>query len=143
MNTLTVKIKRLNPNAVKPFYSKHGDAGLDLVAVDLVETAKHVTYYTGLAFEIPENNVGLLFARSSIRNYDLSLSNSVGVIDSGYRGEIQVTFNKTDSYNPIIYKIGDKVAQLVILPYTTISLVETGELSSSERGTGGFGSTGL
>ena len=144
MNRLTVKVKRLNTNAVKPIYSKVGDAGLDLVATEIIsESHEQITYGTGLAFEIPEGCVGLIFPRSSIRNYDLVLSNSVGVIDSGYRGEVLVTFNKTDVHVTQSYKVGEKVAQMVIIPYPTITLVETEDLSSTERGTGGFGSTGL
>jgi dUTP pyrophosphatase len=143
--SLTVKVKKLHPLAVKPIYSKSGDAGLDLVATEILQSnATQVTYGTGLAFEIPEGYVGLVFPRSSIRKYTLSLSNSVGVIDSGYRGEIQVTFNRTEVHyrNGNIYEIGDKVAQMIILPYPQIALVETDELSDSERGEGGFGSTG-
>lgn len=140
--SLTVKVKKLHPNAVKPIYSKVGDAGLDLVATTVISTTPaQITYGTGLAFEIPQGYVGLVFPRSSIRNYTLSLSNSVGVIDSGYRGEVQVTFNKINPYTKY-FEIGDKVAQMVILPYPQIALVETDELSDSDRGTGGFGSTG-
>ena len=144
MNTLTVKFKKLHPHAVKPLYAKVGDAGLDLVATTVIHHSyEQVTYGTGLAIEIPEGYMGLIFPRSSIRKYNLELSNSVGLIDSGYRGEIECTFNKTDLEVPKMYVIGDKIAQLVILPYLPISLVETEELSSTERGTGGFGSTGL
>lgn len=141
--SLTVKIKKLRPYAVKPIYSKVGDAGLDLVATTFVAVNEtHITYGTDLAFEIPEGYVGLIFPRSSIRNYTLSLSNSVGVIDSGYRGEVQVTFNKLSSNKPVYYNQGDKIAQMIILPYPQIALVEVAELSSTERGEGGFGSTG-
>lgn len=141
--SLTVKIKKIHPNAVKPIYSKAGDAGLDLVAATVIKaTPTQVTYGTGLAFEIPEGYVGLVFPRSSIRNYTLSLSNSVGVVDSGYRGEVQITFNRTQFDYTHQYQIGDKVAQIIILPYPQIALVEVTELSETERGIGGFGSTG-
>jgi len=145
---MIVKIKKLHPDTVIPVYAKPGDAGLDLVATEkLTETAKQVSYGTGLAVEIPEGYIGLVFPRSSVRKYELELSNSVGVIDSGYRGEIQLTFNKTivgDIYAPSanIYEKGDKIGQLIILPYPTINLVEVDELSETERGEGGFGSTG-
>ena len=139
---MIVKIKKLHPDTVIPVYAKPGDAGLDLVATEkLTETAKQVSYGTGLAVEIPEGYVGLVFPRSSVRKYELVLSNSVGVIDSGYRGEIQLTFNKALSY-AIKYEKGDKIGQLIILPYPTINLVEVDELSETERGEGGFGSTG-
>ena len=91
---MQVKIKKLSPEAVIPTYAKDGDAGIDLVATSMKFDGTQITYGTGLAMEIPEGFVGLVFPRSSIRKTDLSLSNSVGVIDSGYRGEIQATFNQ-------------------------------------------------
>ena len=139
---LKIKIKKLHKDAVIPSYSKDGDAGMDLTATEIInETHNIITYGTGLAFEIPKGYVGLVFPRSSIRKYELQLSNSVGVIDSGYRGEVQATFNKTH-YKLENYKVGDRVAQIMILPYPKIELVETNELSNSDRGSGGFGSTG-
>jgi dUTP pyrophosphatase len=93
--------------------------------------------------EIPKNYVGLIFPRSSVRNKDLILSNCVGVIDSGYRGEIQATFKKTDGLDSIKYNIGDRGAQIIILPYPQVNFKEVEELSDTERGSGGFGSTGL
>ena len=91
--------------------------------------------------EIPYGYVGLIFPRSSIRNKDLQLSNSVGVIDAGYRGELMVTFVKTNSREKI-YNVGDRGAQILILPYPQILMVEKEELSTSLRGFGGYGSTG-
>lgn len=140
---MQVKFKKLSHLATIPKYAKEGDAGLDLTATSIpTNTTFQVTYGTGLAVEIPYGYVGLLFPRSSIRKYELTLSNSVGVIDSGYRGEIQATFNKTNGLTSFQYKIGDKVCQLVILPYPSIEPIEADELSSTERGEGGFGSTG-
>lgn len=140
---MQVKIKKLHPDAVIPKYAKEDDAGMDLVATEIInETSDQVTYGTGLAMEIPEGFVGLVFPRSSIRKYDLSLSNSVGVIDSGYRGELQVTFKKTKQYTSATYNVGDRVAQIMIIPRPYINFVEAKELSSTERGDGGFGSTG-
>ena len=139
---MQVKFKKLHNNAVIPSYATAGDAGLDMVAVDLMDSIEQVVYMTGIAVEIPEGHVGLLFPRSSIRKYQLSLSNSVGVIDSGYRGEIQFTFNKTSGPASQKYKIGERIGQLVIIPYPIIEAVEVDELSDSERGEGGFGSTG-
>ena len=141
MNNMKVKIKKLKDNAVVPVYSKAGDAGLDLVATEIInKDVFQITYGTGLAMEIPEGFVGLVFPRSSIRNTDLSLSNSVGVIDSGYRGELQATFKKLEGHRN--YIVGDRGAQIIILPYPKIYMTEVPELSSSDRGTGGFGSTG-
>ena len=92
--------------------------------------------------EIPKGYVGLVFPRSSIRNQDLILSNCVGVIDSGYRGELQATFKKTNGLDSLKYKVGERGAQIVILPYPQIRMIESNELSNTERGEGGFGSTG-
>ena len=139
-----VKVKKLNPNAVIPSYSKVGDAGMDLTITSIIEnTSFSVSYGFGIAIEIPTNFVGLVFPRSSVRNQELILSNCVGVIDSGYRGEIQATFKKTNGLDSISYKVGDRGAQIIILPYPTIYMTEVPELNSTERGTGGFGSTGV
>ena len=143
---MKVKIKKLHPDAVKPKYAKESDAGMDLVATEIInETPSQITYGTGLAMEIPDGMVGLIFPRSSIRKTHLALSNSVGVIDSGYRGEIQATFNKQyklDSDLRENYKVGDRIAQIIIVPHPIVQFVEVDELSESSRGTGGFGSTG-
>lgn len=142
---MKVLFKKLVPEAVKPKFGKPGDAGADLVATSVDLSRKgQVVYGTGLAVEIPEGMVGLVFPRSSVRNYDLVLSNGVGVIDSGYRGEIMATFNlKTPSDIQEIYAEGDRIAQLVILPVPLIQYVEVDELSETERGKGGHGSTGV
>ena len=142
--TLTCKIKLTHPNAVLPKYSKIGDAGMDLHAttVEFNKEKNQVTYGTGITLEIPVGFVGLVYPRSSVRNTKLSLTNSVGVIDSGYRGEIMATFNYSNSKQTEMYKVGDRICQLMILPYPKIQWVEGGELSQSERGDDGFGSTG-
>ena len=138
-----VKVKKLVPEAVVPSYSKVGDAGMDLTITREIEnTTFSVSYGFGLAMEIPKGYVGLVFPRSSVRNTDLILSNCVGVIDSGYRGEIMATFKKTSGLDSIKYKVGERGAQIIILPYPTIYMTEVPELSDTERGTGGFGSTG-
>ena len=116
---------------------------MDLVATTIISNdMERVTYGLGIALEIPEGFVGLIFPRSSIRNMELVLSNSVGVVDAGYRGEIQATFNKRSGMNSKAYQVGDRVCQIVILPHPIVQLVEVDELSDSERGSGGFGSTG-
>ena len=142
---MKVKIKKLHSDAVIPTYAKRGDAGIDLVATSMKLDCTQITYGTGLAMEIPEGFVGLVFPRSSIRKTDLSLSNSVGVIDSGYRGEIQATFNQrslSSQSGSFLYGIGDRIMQIIIVPYPPIEFEEVTELNNTERGAGGFGSTG-
>ena len=142
---MQVRIKKLNENAVIPKYAKQSDAGLDLVATSMAFDGTQITYGTGLAIEIPNGFVGLVFPRSSIRKTDLSLSNSVGVIDSGYRGEIQATFNQkslSSKSGSFLYGVGDRIAQIMIIPHPPIEFEEVNELTNTERGEGGFGSTG-
>ncbi len=142
---MKVRIKKLNENAVIPSYAKSGDAGMDLVATSIIsETDTQITFGIGLALEIPKGFVGLIFPRSSVRKTRLMLSNCVGVVDSGYRGELQATFNKVNQ-NSIAendYKVGDRIAQIMIIPHPDIQFEEADELSDTERGEGGFGSTG-
>jgi dUTP pyrophosphatase len=140
-----VRIKKLNENAVIPSYAKSGDAGMDLVATSIIsETQTQITYGIGLAMEIPKGFVGLIFPRSSVRKTRLMLSNCVGVVDSGYRGELQATFNKVNQNSQAEndYKVGDRIAQIMIIPHPDIQFEEADELSDTERGDGGFGSTG-
>lgn len=170
---LKVKIKKLHKDAVVPTYSKIGDAGMDLTAVDYYfDIDGNVVYHTGLALEIPEGYVGFIFPRSSISKADLSLTNAVGVIDSGYRGEVTMKFKPTLNFvpnentaylsldkfdahegifipydervpiEPHIYKCGERIAQLIIMPYPKVEFEEVEELTQTERGNGGFGSTG-
>ena len=137
---MNIKIKKLHPNAIIPEYAKIGDAGLDLTAVDFEVAGLHITYKTGLAIAIPEGFVGLLFPRSSVYKTGQYLTNSVGVIDSGYRGEIMLKFSQNDS--PNMYKTGDRVGQLIIIPYPQVNFEEVEDLDTTDRGQGGFGSTG-
>jgi dUTP pyrophosphatase len=140
---MVLKFKKLNDTAIIPSYAKPGDAGLDLVATEVLEESmQQIKYGTGIAVEIPEGYVGLLFPRSSVSKTNLSLANSVGVIDSGYRGQIMCVFNKVN--NPMLssYNVGDKIAQLVIVACPQFIVKEVTELSGTERGEGGFGSTG-
>lgn len=137
----TLKVKKMHPNAVVPSYATPWSAGLDLTAVscypDLDDRVQ--VYRTGLAFEIPPGYVGLLFPRSSVSKYEMSLANSVGVIDSDYRGEVLLKFRLV---GPKMYKVGDRVGQLVVLPLPALRVQEEDELTSTVRGSGGFGSTG-
>lgn len=142
MSNIKLKIKKLHPDAVIPCYAKAGDAGMDLIAIseEWNKDNTMVTYDTGLSLEIPEGYVGLLFPRSSVSKTTLNLANSVGVIDSGYRGSLMLKFRYLEEGD--VYDIGDRVAQLVIMKLPFVEIIEVAELSSSERGEGGFGSTG-
>lgn len=144
---MELKVKRLVPAAVLPKKAHATDAGFDLVAVSrTVDEDGAVVYGTGLAVEIPEGHVGMLFPRSSVAKYDIILSNCVGIIDSGYRGEVMAKFKlmdpllKHDEYH--WYGIGDRIAQLIIVELPDVEIVESEELSDSDRGTGGYGSSG-
>lgn len=147
---MEVKIKKLNENAVVPKYAKVGDAGMDLVATSKeVDKYGNVVYGTGLAFEIPEGYVGLLFPRSSISKMDMNLTNSTGVLDSSYRGEVFLKFKHPIRFTavpvdhkPTTYNVGDRIGQIIILPYPQIEFKEVDKLSETDRGEGGFGSTG-
>lgn len=173
---MLVRIKKLVAEAVTPRYAKPGDAGMDLTATSVHFDAEgNIVYGTGLAFEIPRGYVGLLFPRSSNAKQDLVLSNSVGVLDSGYRGEVFFKFkpsaffadddyskpgeigkvsdtfdytllphgfNQDSEYGFQAYEVGDRIGQILILPYPRIEFRETQELSPTERGDGGYGSSG-
>tara|TARA_R110000796_G_scaffold58413_4_gene134849 strand:+ start:7073 stop:7525 length:453 start_codon:yes stop_codon:yes gene_type:complete len=144
---IKIKIKKLVSEALIPTYSTEGDAAMDLTAVSkIVDTFGNRVYGTGLALEIPKGYVGLIFPRSSVSKYNLGLTNCVGVIDSGYRGEIMCKFKRlsenTFHNNTNDYDVGDRVAQIMIIPIPEISFIEDTDLSASERGEGGYGSTG-
>jgi dUTP pyrophosphatase len=144
---MRVKIEKLHPKAIKPAYAKDGDAGMDLTATSVnTDDYGNIVYGTGIAIEIPRGYVGLIFPRSSNSKTDLYLTNHVGVVDSGYRGEIMFKFRKVDSskndLESKIYQIGDRIGQLIIIPYPTIEFEETQELSETTRGIEGFGSSG-
>lgn len=167
MSNVRVRMKKLDPKAVIPSYAKPGDAGMDLTSTSrtIVSSYKedYIEYGTGLAVEIPEGFVGLVFPRSSVSKKELYLANAVGVIDSGYRGEIKLRFKPelfhdgptkeeedvvhydlhdgTETYLNV-YAVGDKVGQLIIMPYPTVLVEEVEEISETDRGAGGFGSTG-
>jgi len=168
---MEVKIKKLREDAQIPKYADNGCAGMDIVATSMDITDDYIEYGTGLAFEVPPGYVMLIFPRSSNSNKDLILSNSVGVLDSSYRGELRFRFKRhyrcyemNDDFFSFerritdrigwhhadesewiatrIYEVGDRIGQIIILPYPQISFKEVAELSETERGTGGFGSTG-
>jgi len=147
---MQVFIKKLTENAVIPKYAKANDAGMDMWAtssqlyndgdVDFIE------YGTGLAFEIPEGYFGMCVPRSSASLKNLILSNHVGILDSGYRGELKFRYKVLDRSKPFLignlYKVGERIGQIIILPYPKIEFIEAAELAESERGANGYGSTG-
>lgn len=185
---MKVKFKKLTPNAVIPTKAHPTDAGFDLVATRRVfDEYGSVTYNTGIAVEIPKGYVGLIFPRSSAYKQDLIVANCVGVIDSGYRGEITAKFRPTllftdkngighndtdylgtttedlstqevtfhgrsvdypdvpencEPFPPRCYEVGDRIMQMIIIPYPEVEYEEVEELSPSDRGTNGYGSTG-
>lgn len=141
---LEIKFKKLVESAKIPTKAHPSDAGADLTAVsrEWNEEYRCWVYGTGIATEISEGYVGLLFPRSSIRKYTLAQCNCIGVIDSHFRGEIMLSYKPTNDDIQKIYEIGDKIAQLIILPYPEVSYTEVEELSETDRGINGHGSTG-
>ena len=148
---MIVRCKKLYEDAVIPSYAHATtDAGMDLTAQSVAYDAdkKCWEYGTGLAMEIPQGYVGLIFPRSSVYKTRLTMSNCVGVIDSGYRGEIMLHFYEPEQPEDALYARvqpyakGDRIGQIIIMPYPAIELVEADELSDSDRGTNGHGSTG-
>lgn len=142
---MEIKVKKLVPEAVLPTYAYDGDACMDLTSIGVSEVEEdgvvYVVHRFGLSFEIPLNHVMLIFPRSSISSTNLILSNSVGVVDSGYRGEVSARFKYTKDRSPHVYKVGDRVAQFLVLPYPKIELKEVKQLSDTTRSGGGFGSS--
>ena len=141
---MNIKFKKLNEKAVIPSKAHEYDAALDLTATskEVRDQWGYIEYGTGLAMEIPHFCVGLIFPRSSISKTSNHLRNSVGVIDSGYRGEIKLRFSIDNSEN-IEYDLYNKIVQLMIIELPNLSISEVNALEPSERGGGGFGSTGI
>lgn len=157
---MKVKFKKLSDDAILPSYAKPGDAGLDITATSdgvVIHNKEndpswyYIEYKTGLAVELPDNHVGLMLPRSSISKSALFLANSVAVVDSKFRGECCFRFKidagavdqaTKDRVQAEVYKKGDRIGQMLILPYPTIEPEWAEELSETERGQGGFGSTG-
>lgn len=141
MNTL--KVKKLHPDARLPVYGTDGAACFDLAALSPAEIWEARIIRTGLSFEIPEGHVMLIFSRSGhgFKN-DVRLANCVGVIDADYRGEVMVKLTN-DSTTHFRVNAGDRIAQAIVIPFPRMAFEEVEELSSTERGEGGFGSTGV
>ena len=145
---MELKIKKLSDKAIMPIRAHKSDAGLDLTTTSITSEINEcgqfiLVYHSDIAVEIPDGYVGLLFPRSSIAKKSIQFTNAVGVIDSGYRGEIMAKVRNTSGDSiPAVYKVGEKFAQLVIVPYVSdITISEVSELQESDRGTGGYGSS--
>jgi dUTP pyrophosphatase len=140
-----VRVRRLDPGLPLPSYARPGDAGLDLFSAEDVslKPGERTAIPTGLAVEIPDGHAGFVHARSgrALRE-GLALVNAPGLIDSGYRGEIKVIVVNLDPADVVHVERGDKIAQLVVQPVVSVELEEVDDLEASERGAGGFGSTG-
>jgi dUTP pyrophosphatase len=141
---IDVAVRRLRDDAVVPSQAYEGDAGLDLVACEDVrlEPGERGVVATGIAVEIPEGYAGFVQPRSGLAaRHGIGVVNSPGLIDSGYRGEIQVVLLNTDRRDGFEVRAGMRIAQLVIAPVASVRLVEVDELAASERGARGFGSS--
>ena len=139
---IDVKIRKVHPDAVIPFRAHATDAGMDVTAISMEMTEDYVEYDTGLQFQLPEGYAMLIFPRSSNSKKDLLLCNSVGILDAGYTGNLKLRFKfTTEGYTEKIYNPGDKVGQIMIIPYPEINFIETEVFNETERGDGGFGST--
>lgn len=145
---IQVKYKKLVPEAFTPYRATDHAAGFDLTAIQSERSNGKVVYRTGLAFEIPPGYYGQFCPRSSIRDKFLMLTNGVGVIDADYRGEVTATFRLLEGCGSFfettdqIYQPGERIGQLIILPLPEVDLMEAHELTPTERGEGGHGSTG-
>jgi dUTP pyrophosphatase len=142
---IQLSIQRLREDAVVPERAYDGDAGLDLAACDRVELGpgERAVVGTGVAVAIPEGYAGFVQPRSGLADrHGISIVNSPGLIDSGYRGEIKVILLNTDPSTPFVVDRGMRIAQLVVLPVPELEVVETDELPETERGVRGYGSSG-
>lgn len=166
---IDVKIRKVHPDAVLPKRAHPTDAGMDVTAVSIEYTPQYIEYDTGLQFQLPEGYVMLIFPRSSNSKKDLVLANAVGVLDSSYRGNLKLRFKRQyrvidisdpeesftyDIFYPEqtmgkpaiecteLYDVGERIGQIIIMPYPEINFIETNNLDETDRGESGFGSTG-
>lgn len=143
---MSLRVVRLDERAILPTRAHPGDAGLDLYALDATELGpgERASVRTGIAVEIPAGQAGLVLPRSGLAARDgIALVNAPGLIDSGYRGELRVLLLNTDRQRTFSVAVGDRIAQLVLVEVHTPVPIEVDELDRSERGEGGFGSSGL
>jgi dUTP pyrophosphatase len=142
---VTLRVRRVHPAARVPARAHDGDAGYDLHAIDALVLApgERARVRTGIAVEIPDGHAGLVLPRSGLAaRHGVALVNAPGLIDAGYRGELEVLLLNTDRAERVAIAAGDRIAQLVLVALATVELVEVDELGASARGAGGFGSTG-
>ena len=143
---IDLPVARLRDDAILPTQAYEGDAGLDLVACERLELApgERGVVGTGVAVAVPDGWAGLVVPRSGLAaKHGLTLVNSPGLIDAGYRGELKVIMLNTDQKEPFVVEPGMRIAQLVLVEAAAVRLLEVDELSESQRGTGGLGSSGL
>ena len=142
---MTLRVRRLHPDAELPTRAHPEDAGLDLRALDAVtlEPGERAQVATGIAVELPPGHAGWIVPRSGLAHrHGIALVNAPGLIDPGYRGEVKVLLLNTDRETPAELAAGDRIAQLVVSPIATPSVIDTDALDGSARGEGGFGSSG-
>lgn len=141
---MEIRFKKLSETAVAPFQGSKFAAGFDLTVDELEFSNNQIKYNSNIAVEIPEGYVGLLFPRSSVYKHHILLTNSVGVIDSDYRGPIKAVFQREEAirYKISGYRVGERFAQLIIVKNPSVKYIESDTLSETERGDKGYGSTG-
>ena len=142
---MTLAFRRLAPQARIPTRARDGDAGYDLHAVEPAKLApgERASVGTGIAIGLPDGVAGLVLPRSGLAaRHGITVVNAPGLIDPGYRGELRVVLLNTDGREPFAVEPGDRIAQLVLVPFETPELVEVDTLEESARGVHGFGSTG-
>jgi dUTP pyrophosphatase len=142
---MKIQIRRLSPDAVLPAPQHPGDAGGDLIAIEecLLAPGARALVPTGLSVAIPHGYAGFVVPRSGLASrHGVTCANAPGLIDAGYRGEIKVALVNLDPHESYVVRAGDRIAQLVILATPDIDFEEVSELPDSQRGEGGFGSTG-
>ncbi len=142
---MTLRVRRLDNRAQLPTRAYPGDAGLDLHALEdgVLRPGERASVRTGIAVEVPEGHAGLVLPRSGLAaRQGIAIVNAPGLIDSGYRGEIRVLLLNTDREAPFAFSSGERIAQLVLVRVEAPDVIEVDELATSERGAGGFGSSG-
>ena len=146
MKNVDIRIKKLTEEAIIPQYANDGDAGLDVCSIDDIEInpGERKFIHTGLAIEIPEGFAGFMQPRSGLAiKHGISIVNTPGLIDSGYRGELKIILINTDKNELFHINKGDRIAQLVIQEVPHVNLIEVDDLNTSKRGEKGFGSSGI
>jgi dUTP pyrophosphatase len=142
---MNLPVRRLDPAAVVPTRAHDGDAGLDLYSCEraTIWAGRRAFVRTGIAIEVPPGHAGLVLPRSGLAaRHGIALVNAPGLIDAGYRGEVKVLLLNTDPEEHFEIAPGDRIAQLLVVPFASLEAAEVSELSASQRGEGGFGSSG-